>query len=137
MRDAFSIRLADGDDADAIRDLVTDSKWTGSATWDWRGAASSWIVAETGGRVVGCLTPIPTKPIGHVEHMGLDSSLTGGQRARVVSLLMAQALSLLKRAGCEAAMTTVPDELASYVQVLERRGAQVVNHANVMIKRLV
>lgn len=137
MPDDIALRLANGDDGAAIKALVTEDGWTGLDELDWRGVDSSWVVAESHGRLVGCLAPIPTKPIGHVEHMGLDASLIGVQRARVVSLLMNQAFAMLRRAGCQAVMTTVPDELTSYVQVLERRGAQVVGHANVMIKRLV
>ena len=87
--------------------------------------------------MIGCVAMLAAKPVGHAEHLGLLSSLSHMERARVVSAFLSQIFATLRAAGCAIVMTTIPDEYGSYIKVLGNRGGKVVDHSTVMIKRLV
>lgn len=133
----FHIRTACSDDGKAICELIGGDGWGGLENIDWGDVNSSWIVAERDGIVIGCVAMLAAKPIGHAEHLGLLSSLSHMERARVVSAFLSQIFATLRAAGCAIVMTTIPDEYGSYIKVLKNRGGKVVDHSAVMIKRLV
>jgi len=104
---------------------------------DWSDIGHQWIVCVIGERVVGCLQVLPGKPMGRLEHMGLDDSLEGMQRARVTKLLLDTGYKLLHRSGSKAAMGFVPFDLKHYKRALKKRGGIVVSSGNFMLRRLV
>lgn len=128
--------MAVAQDGDTISHLVGADVWVGLEL-DWQSVDGHWLVAELEGEVVGCIAVLPMKPVGHCEHLGVLQNLDDMDRARVVRELLIQAWAVLRLAGCGAVIGTVPDDLATYARALERRGGVVINHARVMIKRLV
>ncbi|MGE0373177.1 MAG: hypothetical protein AB7Q01_15015 [Gammaproteobacteria bacterium] len=104
---------------------------------DWSDLGGQWIVVDDGQQIAGCVQLLPGKPIGRAENLAVDPALSPRQRARVVSMLIRTSIMLLRRAGCGAIISAVPDDLDGYQTILERRGAVSLYPGQILIKRLV
>jgi len=134
----YATRIADRPmDGAAIRTLLEVDRVDGLDALDWSDLGGQWLVVDDGQQIVGCVQLLPGKPIARAENLAVDAALSRRQRARVVSMLIRATIMLLRRAGCGAIISTVPDDLDSYQAVLERRGAVSLYSGQTLIKRLV
>ena len=131
----MSIRMAQDEDGETIRDLVTGTGFT-IDDLDWSKVHPYWLVAENGAGVVGCIQVCAGLPVGHLEMLGTDQALSGSQRAKAVKALLLYGAATLQQAGAGLAMGVIPFEMRSYTKILTRRGVRVVNRGNIVAKRL-
>ncbi len=130
----MNVRLATNADGPRIAELV--STQTGAGL-DWTNIYPYWLVAEKGGAIVGCLNVALSKPVGRLEFMGLDDSLSPHARGKTFRGLVMQGMATLKAHGTEAIFSVVPFELKSYKRVLKKHfGAVIVGQGNMIIARL-
>ena len=126
------IRLARNEDGPRISDLVFVP-----IDLDWSDIYPYWLVAEKDGKVVGCLNVAASKPIGMLDFLGLDESLSSHARGKVVRELVFQGIATLKAGGSQACLSVVPFELKSYKRVLKKHfNAVVAGQGNMIMKRL-
>ena len=130
-----SIRMAQNTDGETIQGLVQHAGFTIDGI-DWSDVYPYWLVAETGGLVVGCIQVLPGKPIGHTGMLAVRLDHVPREKARAVKKLVIAAMAVLKQGGAQLAMGVVPFELRSYKRALKNRGAVVVSRGNVLAARL-
>lgn len=132
----MNIRLAANEDGGRIRALVTDTQIDIEGL-DWSDIYPYWLVAETGGNIIGCLNVALSKPIGRLDLLAIDKSLKPHARGRVVRALILQGIATLKASGASATLSAVPFQLRSYKRILKKHfGAVVAGQGNMIIKRL-
>jgi len=95
-----------------------------------------WIVAELGGRIVGCIQTCPSRPVGHLEMLAVASSLTAREHAAVIRVLFAAGITCLHLNRSYMAAGFIPFELKAYKRWLKKRGATVADSGNMMMWRL-
>lgn len=131
-----TIRLALNGDGDRIRELVTTTQ-INIPTLDWSDIYPYWIAAEINGQIVGCLNVALSKPIGRLDLLAVDGSLSALARGRVVKALIVQGFATLMADGAGACLSVVPYQLQVYKRILKKHfGAVVVGQGNMMIKGL-
>lgn len=127
------VRLASNEDGARIKELFSGN-FDGL---DWSDIYPHWIVAEKSGRIVGCINVAVSKPIGRLEFLGTDSTLSPHARGRIVRALIVQGLATLMRAGCSASVSQIPFELRTYKRLLKKHfGAVVVGQGNMVMRTL-
>lgn len=137
MNGALGIAIAGAEHGPAIRRLIKVDQIEGLEHLDWSNLGGQWLVVLKGeGKVVGCIQVLPGKPIGRVDFMVLDDSLTQRERAEATSMLISQVSLLLRMAGVGAMISVVPDDPDGWPVVLERRGWVPVADGVMMIRRL-
>lgn len=129
-------RLATAEDGQVIQALLEHAKheWANLVTWD-ESVAAHWILAELD-HPVGAVMLAYGKPIGIIECMVVDPTLSQTTKGRVVRALSYMALAALKRYGSEIAMFYLTHGLLSWHRILEKRGAVGMNTVNSYLKRL-
>jgi len=121
---------------EAIRRLVKADALEGLEHLDWTNLGGQWLVVLKGDDVVGCIQVLPGRPIGRVDFMVLDDSLTHREKSEATSMLIQQVTMLLRMAGVGAMISVVPDDPNGWPVVLERRGWVPVADGMMMIRRL-
>jgi len=137
MSSALGIAIAGAEHGSAIRKLIKVDQIEGLEHLDWSNLGGQWLVVLKGEeKVVGCIQVLPGKPIGRVDFMVLDDSLTQRERAEATSMLISQVSLLLRMAGVGAMISVVPDDPDGWPAVLERRGWAPVADGVMMMRRL-
>ena len=131
------ISVAGPEHGNAIRELICADHWHGLEAIDWSDLAGQWCIVTLDKTIGACVQLLPGRPLGRIEHMGLAGWLSKRERAQVVGMIITYGCALLKIAGCQAVLTSVPHDLKGYRRVLERRGAVEICDTRMMIKRLV
>ncbi len=130
----MNIRLATNEDGERIEELVSGQIGAGL---DWTDIYPYWLVAEKGGKVVGCLNVALSKPVGRLDLLAIDESLSPHARGKAVRGLLVQGGATLKAHGAQMVFSVVPFELKSYKRILKKHfGAVVVGQGNMIIARL-
>lgn len=132
----MNIRLATNEDGPRIRELQVASgqAWEGL---DWSDIYPYWLVAEKGGNIVGCLNVAMSKPIGRLDLLAIDESLSPHAGGKAVRGLIMQGIATLKAGGVGASLSVVPFELKSYKRILKKHfNAIVAGQGNMIIARL-
>lgn len=107
------------------------------ADLDWTDIYPYWLVAEKGGEIVGCLNVALSKPVGRLDLLAIDESLSSHARGKAVRGLIMQGIATLKADGAQVALSIVPFELKSFKRVLKKHfGSEVVEQGNAIITRL-
>lgn len=126
------IRLATNDDGPRIAGLHHRFD-----DLDWSDIYPYWLVAEKGGEVVGCLNVALSKPIGRLDLLAIDGSLSPHARGKAVRGLIMQGIATLKAHGAQMVLSVVPFELKSYKRVLKKHfNATVEGQGNMILARL-
>lgn len=137
MKAELTLQLAQPAHAPAIRKLIKVDQMEGLEHLDWSNLGGQWLVVLKGEeKVVGCIQVLPGRPIGRVDFMVLDDSLSHRERAEATSMLIEQVTMLLRMAGVGAMISVVPDDPDGWPVVLERRGWAPVGDGMMMIRRL-
>jgi len=79
----FLCRVAEEEEAPRLKELIdpdSDTIWQGVAPW--------WVVCLDNDRIIGCVQVIVSSPIGHIEFMGLEPSLTDMQKAYAIKTMV-------------------------------------------------
>ena len=127
------IRLAQNSDGERVGELVSPQ----IGGFDWSDIYPYWLVYEKEGKVIGCLNVAPSKPVGILDFLALDPSLTSHTRSKVVRGLILQGIATLKAGGSEASLSVVPFELKSYKKILKKHfDAVVAGQGNMIMRRL-
>jgi hypothetical protein len=130
----MKFRLALNEDGERIDELA--SKQTGPGL-DWSDIYPYWLVAEKDGKIIGCLNVAPSKPVGRLDFLALDDSLSPHTRSKAVRGLILQGMATLLAGGSTASVSIVPFELKSYKKILKKHfDATVIGQGNMIIKRL-
>lgn len=132
----LELKLAQPEHGEAIRRLVKADLLEGLEHLDWTNLGGQWLVVMKADAVVGCIQVLPGKPIGRVDFMVLDDSLTHREKSEATSMLIQQVTMLLRMAGVGAMISVVPDDPDGWPVVLERRGWVPVADGMMMIRRL-
>ena len=128
----MNVRLATNADGPRIAELQPHF-----VDLDWSDIYPYWLVAEKGGEIVGCLNVALSKPIGRLDLLSIDDSLSPHARGRAFRGLFMQGLATLGAAGAQTALGLVPFELKSFKRVLKKHfNAEVVEQGNIIIVRL-
>lgn len=103
---------------------------------DWSEVHPHWLIAKRDSEIIGCLQIVLSKPMGWLENLSIEPSLSRRAKERTIKVLLEAGLAALKVFGAQLAVGCVPDDLESYIKVLENRGAVNTGHGFVMAKRL-
>ena len=103
---------------------------------DWSKPPQGWLLAESGGEIVGCVALATALPVGFAENMMVDPGYDGMTRGRIISRLTDIAHAALKDAGACALVYLVPDQHTSWKDALVRRGAKVATRGEVLVRGL-
>ena len=131
----IEVRLASNEDGDDIHGLLHSSGVLIEGL-DWSDIYPHWLVAEIARKIVGCFQVVLGKPIGFIEFLATDKSLSHRERANVVKVLFDQALAALTAYGAQMVSGTIPFEMKAYKRVVKRRGGVVLYSGNTFVKRL-
>ncbi len=135
MKSDITIRLATSEDGAAIERLVRQGGFPIDGL-DWSQVYPHWLVSENGAGINGCIQVCATLPIGRLEMLGIDDSLSHRVKAVVFRNLVIYGLTCLQASGCQALWSLVPFEMKGFKKMLKRRGAVVITNGNVLLKRL-
>ncbi|MES0339848.1 MAG: hypothetical protein ABUK15_07315 [Anaerolineales bacterium] len=128
------IRLARNEDGKRLEELA--SKQVGKGL-DWSNVYPYWLVAEKEGKIIGCLSVALGKPVGRLDILALDDSLSPHSRSRAVRGLILQGMATLKADGSTACLSVVPFKLKAYKRILKKHfDVEVAGQGNMIIKRL-
>ncbi len=130
-----TIRVSEDGDGERIHELLRGMGFTIDGL-DWASVANYWLVAETEGRIVGCVQFIAGKPVAWAELLAYDPALGHVMRAKVVKALVENVIGAAGMFGATAVMGSVPFELKSYKKIIKRRGGVMVASGNLFAKRL-
>lgn len=132
------VRLATNQDGAMIGVLLTNAGFdlTGLPI-SWDDLYPYWLVAELDGELVGCIQVAFSKPIGYMELLAVDRSLSHTLQASLVKALCYQAMATLKKGGCTLSGGMVAFEDKNWKKVLKRRGCVIIASGNKFVKRLV
>lgn len=136
---SVSIRIATDADAPVVQMLAEKDAGFAFESWplDWTHIFPDWIVAEVEDKVVAALQVLPGKPVGRMEILSVEPTLTPATRAHIVKRITDWGIAFLVSQGCQGAMGVIPEEWESYKKVAERRGWVAISRGNLMLKRLV
>ena len=119
-----TVRLARSDEGLELYRLYLASGKSPLPDVDWSQDPSPyWLVAEQGEQMVGCVQLRPSKPIGMIELLCIDPTLTAYQRARVFKHLVEAALVAMKHMGAQAVTFGIDQRYPSFVQIARHYGA--------------
>lgn len=130
-----TIRPATAADGERIGFLVRSGGWQIEGI-DWSLVAPFWLVADYGGKTVGCLQLALSRPIGYQEMLAVDPAITGFRRTAIMQDLVYAGLAQHQRNGAQMVCGVVPFELKDYKRLLKKRGAVSIACGNVMAKSL-
>ena len=82
----YTARLADNSDGERIRELV-DPEGDGYPGVEWDKVHPWWAVVMDGEKIVACSQVIASKPIGHIEFLNLDETLSDMQKAYAIKVI--------------------------------------------------
>lgn len=104
---------------------------------DWAGIYPYWLVAEHEDRVIGAVQIMHGRPVGRLEFLGLDPTLSHRRRAEAVYRLAHAGIATLRENGSVRVSTCVSFEDKAYKKILKRHfGGAVAYQANVIIARV-
>ena len=132
----ITTRLATDGEGEIVKALLGQKKpvedWVDFSTLN-----PYWLVAVIDGEIVGCIQTLPSRPFGGLENLHVSASLGWKDHALVVERLVLDGCAVLAYHGAGLVSGFVPDTLASYRKVLERRGAIIWDRGAMMMRRVV
>lgn len=130
-------RLATSEDGDAVHGLLVQNGSTyAGQDIDWSDIVPYWLVAEREGKVVGALQTCPGKPMGRIEMLVMDASLSQRERAITYREMVNASLSVLRGMGAQIVAVLVPDAMQEYRKFLEGRDCAAWESGTLMVRRL-
>ena len=116
----FTARLAENTDGDRVQELV-DTNGTGYPGVQWDNIKPWWAVVLDGEEIIGCAQVVASKPIGHVEFLNLDDSLSQMQRAYAFKVLISFATLMLHGSNVYIARSSIPHGMKQWKKVVKKR----------------
>lgn len=133
ITDRHTIRVATTDEGPLIGWFL---KQTPYASLDWdRPLSGTWLLAEQGNTPVGCVAVNPGIPVGHMDLLCIDPSLSKKQRALLARDLSYAGLEYLKQMGSQAVKIYIADQERGWQQVVSRRGCLPIDRGTIFLKR--
>lgn len=133
---SLQIRLArDGVDSEAVEALVRTGRIRINGV-SFEKLYPYWVVVEEDEEIVGCVQVCPGLPFGYTEFLTTRPGLSHTTRSKLIKGLMLQATAILKGAGSEIALGTVPTDMKAWKKVIKKRGGVNIGLCNVYAKRL-
>jgi hypothetical protein len=133
----IDVRMAKNSDGNKIKDLARDNDFDGLDHLDWSDIEPYWLVAWQHGEIVGAVEVLPGKPVGRVEYLSVDQTLSKIQAARILQKLLIQAMATLKVSACQAMMGIVPFSNKGLKRIYKNRGGWVCATGNMLVKRII
>ena len=138
MTPEITIRLATNEEGYEVARLAAFSgfKFEG---WDldWSEVYPYWIVAEIDGKLVGCVQVSLSKPVGRVEIMGVDPTLSNARKTRVVMGLLDQTVAVHLAHGAQAISSLIHDTMHDCLYFLEKhRDKHPIDTGSIVLKRI-
>ena len=119
----FVARLAGPKDGPQLELLAMDNDfWFDGLHIDWTDVSPYWIVIEHEGDIVAGCQVCPSKPVGRIEILMLDSRLKRKSRAAAYSMMVKTARAVLKEQGVQIISGLIPKEMPEYLNFLTDRG---------------
>ena len=132
----ITTRLATDEEGPAIKALMAQFHEVEDYI-DFSRVAPFWIVAEMGGKIVGCVQTCISRPFGNLENLHVQESLAKRHRAKIVERLLLDGCATLRYHGASAVTGFVPDLLIEYRDFLTKRGTKIWDRGAVMMRRVV
>ncbi len=87
----------------------------------WDSVEPWWVVVLDEDRIIGCVQVIASKPIGHVEFLGLEESLTDSQKAYAIKVIERYAQVQLHLSGVFIARSSIPYTEKQWKKIVKKR----------------
>ena len=128
----YTARLAENSEGGRIQALVDpDDIWlTGTV---WKDIVPWWVVCLDQGKIVGCVQIIASTPLGHIEFMRVDESLTLEQRAYAMKVMTRFCEIEMYETGVSIARSCVPHSMKQWKKVLKRKKAHHIQDVSVFM----
>ena len=130
----MNVRLAKNADGKRIQQLVEDNGFPSWDFLDWTDIEPYWLVAEDKD-IIGCVQTVLAKPVGRLEYIAVERTLSHMQKARALKMLIKQASLTLSLSGVNVVGGTVGFDNKGLKKIYKRRGAVTVMQGNVMMAR--
>lgn len=136
-KQAVQVRLARCDEGPDLYRLYLASGKATLPNLDWSQDLSPyWLVAEQGNHMVGCVQLRYSKPIGMIELLCLDPTLTAYQRAKVFKHLVEAALLAIHQSGAQAVTFGIDQRYPTFATIAAQYGAMPWYHEPTYLMRL-
>jgi hypothetical protein len=104
---------------------------------DWSRLEPYWLVAEINDIVVAAIQVLPAFPIGRIDYLLVDPTLSKRTRAVAVKRITDHGTALLRLSGCQIAGSEISQKRNDdYLRVAIRRGWVVLSKTYSIVKRL-
>ena len=119
----FLARLAGPEDGPQLELLAMDNDfWFEGLNIDWTDVSPYWIVIEHDGEIVAGCQACPSKPVGRIEILMLDSRLGMVARGIAYKMLVNTASNVLKAQGVQILSGLIPLDMPEYMDFVIGRG---------------
>lgn len=135
MSRKVTVRIAENADGPAIKTLLAAQGGMAEGV-DFSAVKPYWIVAEIDGGVVGCMQTVVSRPIGHLENLGVRQDLSSLQRGEVLRQLVLDGAAILYNHGVTHIRFFTGFEQKGLKRALKKRGAAVVEPGLLMQLRI-
>ena len=85
------------------------------------------------GNIIGAMNIGFGRPIGRIEMLCLDKSITVRQRGRAATKLFEKATSLLRESGSQIVMSLISDRNERFQKLVARHGAQAIDEGKFFV----
>ncbi len=133
--EVVQIRMAKNAEGPTIYQLVTDNGFSVDGL-NWNDIEPYWLVCVQDGDIVGTIQVAPSKPIGRLEMLSVDKTLSHTLRTIVVIQLLIYGSATLKASGSQMASGLIAFEEKSFKKILKKQGCVSLGVGNMMAKRL-
>lgn len=134
-RDQVKVRLASGEAGLLIGELLKKNGIEFPVS-DWSEVSGHWLAATLGDRVIACLMVVPARPIGLLEFLFSDPTVSFKFRVIAMQKLALQGVATLLECGSSYLSCMVDKKNKAFYAVLGKYGFVQATEAAVMVKRL-
>lgn len=131
----FEIAWARNDEGERIQALLAADGITILGA-DWSEVAGYWLVARIKGEAVACIQVAFAKPIARLEFLSIDRRIVGLSRKRLVARMIRAGSELCQVRGAPLQASIISFDQQQYIDVLVRRGCNVIVEGKMVIGRL-
>ena len=134
----IEIRFATNEEGHIVRDLLMQDDYDDIEDLNWNNIYPYWLIAVYQDKIIGCIELLIGYPVGIMEFMAIDKTISQMQRALVSKRLVKNGFAAHSKAGVSATMACVPFHLKGWKKILKRKwNAVVISSGNIILKKLV
>ncbi len=132
---ATTVRFATKNDVEALESLT--AKIFAGLDLDWSTTEpQGWLVAEVDGEVLGAVQVYPMIPVGCIEHLVVNESLSPRKRFNIVAHLFRKTYDVMTTAGVQVSTSFVDFQCKTAKKLLKKYlGGVVVCSGNMILVR--